>query len=249
MRRYPDKHFDLAIVDPPYGDCGGAHDHHSYANNVGSLTNGKHKSYARLEHIPHRRTEKSTAYSWAKKYSMGIEHTWDVAPEADYFKELFRLAPKVIVWGGNYFSDKLPPSRNFVIWKKLTISENFTMAMAEYAWTNIPGNAKIIEAAPQNRERFHPTQKPVEVYKKLLQWYSKPGDTILDTHLGSGSIAIACIDMGCDLTACEIDTFYYDSAMRRITKYQTQKELFDAAELRLRQSEMALFSAPETEAV
>jgi site-specific DNA-methyltransferase (adenine-specific) len=105
------------------------------------------------------------------------------------------------------------------------------MAMAEYAWTNISGNAKVIECAPQDKERFHPTQKPVEIYKKLLQWYSKPGYKILDTHLGSGSIALACIDFACDLVACEIDTDYYQAAMCRIEKYQEQKPLFDMAEL------------------
>jgi site-specific DNA-methyltransferase (adenine-specific) len=106
------------------------------------------------------------------------------------------------------------------------------MAMAEFAWTDIPGNAKVIECAPQDKNRFHPTQKPVFVYRKLLQWYSKPGDRILDTHLGSGSSAIACLDMGCCLTGCETDPEYYEKAMRRVEKHRLQHNLFEGAELR-----------------
>jgi site-specific DNA-methyltransferase (adenine-specific) len=155
---------------------------------------------------------------------------WDVAPPPEYFLELFRVSKHQIIFGGNYFD--LPPSRNFIVWKKLNISENFTMAMAEFAWTDIPGNAKVIECAPQDKDRFHPAQKPVFVYKKLLQWYSKPGDRILDTHLGSGSSAIACLDMGCDLTGCETDPEYYEKAARRVEKYRLQRNLFEGAELR-----------------
>ena len=151
------------------------------------------------------------------------------------------MSDKVIIWGYNYFSAMLSPSRNFIVWRKLTISETFTMAMAELAWTNIPGNAKVIQCAPQNKERFHPTQKPVYIYQKLLQWYAKPGYKILDTHLGSGSIALACIDFACDLTGCEIDPDYYHGIMRRIEAYQKQKPLFDMVELMAQQGERSLF--------
>ena len=225
MSRYTDNYFDLAIVDPPYGQIAGQENKTNNGHfNLGKDSNGRFDKYFKpVEHVGHRRTEKSTAYSWTVKYSMNKVCTWDVAPGDDYFKELFRVAPFAIVWGGNYFSDKLPPSRNFIVWDKLTISETFTMSMCEYAWTNIPGNAKRIEAAPQGKDRFHPTQKPVVLYKKLLQWYSKPGYKILDTHVGSGSIAIACIDMGCDLTGCEIDPHFYEKAIGRIER----KTLFD----------------------
>jgi len=159
----------------------------------------------------------------ATKYGTKVEH-WDVAPDEEYFNELARISKQQIIWGGNYFP--LPPSRNFVIWRKLTISENFTMAMAEYAWTNIQGNAKLFEYAPQDKNRFHPTQKPVALYKWLLKNYAKEGDKILDTHLGSGSIAIACWDMCYDLTGFELDADYYKAAMERIENYKRQGQLF-----------------------
>ena len=109
-----------------------------------------------------------------------------------------------------------------MIWKKLTISEKFSMAMAEYAWTSIEGNAKIFECAPQDKDRFHPTQKPVKLYKWLLMNYAKQGDRILDTHLGSGSIAIACHDAGFDLTGYELDKDYYEAACKRLKNHQAQ---------------------------
>ncbi|GHU11267.1 hypothetical protein FACS1894151_10930 [Spirochaetia bacterium] len=161
--------------------------------------------------------------AWASKYGSDI-NDWDIAPGKEYFDELFRVSNYQIIWGGNYFD--LPPSRNFIIWRKLTISENFSMAMAEYAWTNINGNAKVFECAPQDPERFHPTQKPVKLYKWLLSKYAQPGYKILDTHLGSGSIAIACHDLGFDLTGCELDTDYYNAAMERLRIHQKQ-QIFD----------------------
>jgi site-specific DNA-methyltransferase (adenine-specific) len=243
MARYPDGYFDLAIVDPPYGQIQGMENKTNNGHfNLGSNGKGRFDKYFKpVEHVARRRTEKSTAYTWAKKYALNRTCTWDVAPGDDYFKELFRVSRFAVIWGGNYFADKLPPSRNFIVWDKLTISENFTMSMCEYAWTNIPGNAKRIEVAPQDKERFHPTQKPVTLYKKLLQWYSKPGYKILDTHLGAGGIAVACIDSGCDLIGCEIDPEYHDKAVKRVADYQKQKELFDAAELRRAQEERKTF--------
>ena len=120
------------------------------------------------------------------------------------------------------------------MWKKLTISENFSMAMAEYAWTNISGNAKIIECAPQgtkNDVRFHPTQKPIYLYKKLLQWYAHPGDKIFDSHVGSGSIRIACHDMGFDFEGCEIDKDYWEAQEKRYQTHISQADLFGSAEI------------------
>jgi site-specific DNA-methyltransferase (adenine-specific) len=109
------------------------------------------------------------------------------------------------------------------------------MAMAEQAWTNIPGNAKIIECVSKDKSRFHPTQKPVYLYKKLLEWYAKPGDKILDTHLGSGSIAIACIDMGFDLWGSELDADYFSAMQKRIAEHKAQPEMFKPQEMTARE--------------
>ena len=148
--------------------------------------------------------------------------SWDVAPPPVYFKELARVSKNQIIWGGNYFS--LPPTRCFVIWKKLTISENFTMAMCEYAWTSFNDNAKVFECAPQgNKEkRFHPTQKPIALYHWLINRYAKPGDKILDTHVGSASSLIACYDTHHDYVGFEIDKFYYEKAIERMEQHFSQ---------------------------
>jgi site-specific DNA-methyltransferase (adenine-specific) len=160
------------------------------------------------------------------KYGDGAE-CWDIAPNKKFFGELFRVSHFQIIWGGNYFL--LPPSKNFIIWHKLTISENFSMAMAEYAWTNIIGNAKIFSHHPQDKTRFHPCQKPVALYKWLLSKYAKPDWKILDTHFGSGSIAVACNEMGFSLIASEIDQDYFNAAVSRVKEANRQGDLFRAA--------------------
>jgi site-specific DNA-methyltransferase (adenine-specific) len=237
MPRYPDGYFDMAIVDPPYGDAGGT----AEWDRRGRIpATGRFKKYKKPEHgrfgNDGSRFEKyrveSRGGAWAEKYGELIKD-WDIAPPPEYFKELFRVTKGgVIIWGGNYFTGMLPPNRNFIVWDKKNISPTFTMAMCEYAWTNIPGNSRIIPCIPQDPDRFHPTQKPVYLYTQLLKWYSDSWFKILDTHLGSGSNAIACIEMGCSLTACEIDPMYYDLTIERIKKYLQQKQLFDAAQLR-----------------
>lgn len=163
-----------------------------------------------------------TGGGWANDNAKKIKH-WDIAPNINYFEELFRVSKNQIIWGGNYFL--LPPTRCFLVWRKLTISESFTMAMCEYAWTSFNDNAKWIEIAPQNdqgKARFHPTQKPVKLYSWILNKYAKAGDKILDTHLGSGSIAISCHDMGYDLTGYEIDQDYYNAAAKRLENHKRQ---------------------------
>ncbi len=112
--------------------------------------------------------ERTGGKTWAEKYGQNISH-WDVAPPKKYFEELARVSKNQIIWGGNYFD--LPPTRCFLVWKKTTISENFSMAMAEYAWTSFNENAKVFEHAPQGTAtdpRFHPTQKPVALYEWIL---------------------------------------------------------------------------------
>lgn len=161
-----------------------------------------------------------------KKYGADIRH-WDFAPGPEYFDELARVSKNQIIWGGNYFS--LPPTRCFLVWRKLTISENFTMAMAEYAWTSFNDNAKVFECAPQGRpgdDRFHPTQKPIALYKWVLSRYAKPGDRILDTHLGSGSSRIAAWDLGFDFVGCEIDKTYFELEEKRFAEHTAQTRMF-----------------------
>lgn len=226
MKQIPDKYFQLAIVDPPYGGavtqqsaatstgtklCGGGMD---WTKNPRSRFGGIFSKYK----IEATRTEGT----WAEKYGSKVEH-WDVAPPPEYFEELARVSENQIIWGGNYFD--LPPTRCFLVWRKLTISEKFTMAMCEYAWTSFNQNAKWIEIAPQDKDRFHPTQKPVKLYHWTLNNFAKKGDKILDTHMGSGSSIIACHDMGFEYMAFEIDKDYYAAAMKRINDHKAQTRM------------------------
>lgn len=147
-------------------------------------------------------------------------------PSAEYFKELFRVSKNQIIWGGNYMTDFLRPSPCWILWDK-GFSEEVTFAQYEMAWTSFSTSAKKFEFnAAANKNRIHPTQKPVALYKWLLDKYAKQGDKILDTHLGSGSIAIACHDYGYELTACELDNEYYDKAIQRIKNHVSQLKLF-----------------------
>lgn len=172
-----------------------------------------------------------TGGTWSAKYQIhtggifkkDIRH-WDVAPSKEYFNELARVSKNQIIWGGNYF--ELPPTRCFLVWRKLTISENFSMAMAEYAWTSFNDNAKVYECAPQDKARFHPTQKPVSLYTWIFSRYAKPGDKILDTHLGSGSSRIAAYDAGLDFVGCEIDPDYFAAQEARWQAHVAQISLF-----------------------
>ena len=146
-------------------------------------------------------------------------------PSKEYFKELKRVSKEQIIWGANNF--ELPQWKGFVAWKKKTIGITFTMSMVEVASLseNLGTTSKWIEIAPQNPNRIHPTQKPVKLYEWLLMNYAKEGDKILDTHLGSGSIAIACHNLGYDLEGYELDKEYYDNALKRIKEHQSQLRL------------------------
>lgn len=165
-----------------------------------------------------------TGGKWAAKYGKKII-AWDIAPKEEYFTELFRVSRNQIIWGGNYFA--LPPTRCFLILRKTNIPENFSMAMCEYAWTSFNDNAKVIDINMQNQiGRFHPTQKPVELYEWIYRRYAKEGDKILDTHLGSGSSRIAAYDMGFDFVGCEIDKEYFDKQEERFAAHSAQVNLF-----------------------
>jgi site-specific DNA-methyltransferase (adenine-specific) len=149
---------------------------------------------------------------------------WDSeVPNKQYFDELFRVSKNQIIWGGNYF--ELPPSQYFAIWDKGETMYGRDFAECEFAWVN-SGGTRIIKKSPNQLHRIHPTQKPIYLYKALLDKYAKQGDKILDTHLGSGSIAIACHDYRFDLTACELDKEYFDKAMQRITNHTNQLKMF-----------------------
>ena len=150
---------------------------------------------------------------------------WDEEiPTAKYFQELFRVSKNQIIWGGNYFIDHLYNTRGIICWDKKQMMP--TMSRWEMAWSSFDKVAKTYEVRSQEKNRFHPTQKPVKLYEWLLMNYAKEGDKILDTHLGSGSIAIACHNLGFDLTACELDTEYYNAAMKRIEQHKQQLRLY-----------------------
>ena len=150
---------------------------------------------------------------------------WDVAPKQEYFEELFRISRNQIIWGANYFT--MPPTRCFVIWRKTNVPEDFTMAMAEYAWTSFDDNAKVFDySAVGQQGRFHPTQKPIELYRWIFKNYAKPGFKIIDTHLGSGSSRIAAYDAGLDFWGYEIDKEYFDKQEERFERHTAQMNLF-----------------------
>lgn len=196
MARYPDKYFDLAIVDPPYGI------------NMG---------------MGHKGSEKRGDKNKYKTFAGGDNSI----PTKEYFNELKRVSKNQIIWGANYMTEFLEPKASWIIWDKKQ-PEDFSMAMAELAWSSFGSPMKIYQKRVVGADdvRVHPTQKPVALYKWLLDKYAKPGDKILDTHLGSGSIAIACHDYGFDLTACELDKEYYDKAMERLNNHMAQQKLF-----------------------
>lgn len=155
-----------------------------------------------------------------------VEKGWDnEVPKEDYFNELKRISKNQIIWGGNYFLDNLGSTRCFICWDK-QISQDFTLAMAEMAWTSFDKLVKIFRMSVPKNGKIHPTQKPVALYKWLLQNYAKEGDKILDTHLGSGSSRIAAHDMKFDFVGCELDKDYFDAAEFRYQEHIKQMNLF-----------------------
>ena len=157
----------------------------------------------------------------------GKGKNWDNnTPTKEYFNQLYRISKNQIIWGANYF--EMSPTRCFLIWDKQQL-QNVSFASCEFAWTSFNKSAKTFYMRPQNADdyRIHQTQKPVKLYEWLLMNYAKEGDKILDTHLGSGSIAIACHNLGFDLTACELDKDYYNAAVKRIKEHTQQITIFD----------------------
>lgn len=147
-------------------------------------------------------------------------------PNDYYFKELFRVSKNQIIWGANNF--KLPTCKGFLIWRKTNIPENFTMSMAEFAWISdqLSTISKVFDFDSNRQVRIHPTQKPIDLYAWIFRNYAKPGDKILDTHLGSGSSRIAAYDAGLDFVGCEIDKDYFDAQEKRFQEHSAQIDLF-----------------------
>lgn len=213
MSRYPDKHFDLAIVDPPYFDG---------PNNLG--------------------------YYSASVSAVGVVRdgyqkigTWKV-PEKEYFDELRRVSKRQIIWGCNYYAKHIE-SVGRIVWDKVNGDSSFSdceiascskhdsVRMFKYMWNGMMQGESILNGTKMqgnkklNEKRIHPTQKPVVLYKLMLDAYAEPGDKILDTHFGSGSIAIACDDYGFDLTACELDPVILNDALKRYDDHKKQQKL------------------------
>ena len=204
MARYPDNYFDLAIVDPPYGI--------GFDGEIKEMANNKSKKWSGAK---------------GKNYT---RKKWDInAPSLEYFNELFRVSKNQIVWGGNYFD--LPQSSGWIFWDK-GVAKDFTLSPGELAWTSFNKSVKKIELLwagfrkCEVTDRIHPTQKPVKLYEWLLMNNAEVGFKILDTHLGSGSIAIACHKLNFDLVACELDSEYYNSALKRLKEHQSQLTMF-----------------------
>jgi site-specific DNA-methyltransferase (adenine-specific) len=199
MARYLDNYFDLAIVDPPYG--------------INIATEIDRSGF-----------KEGTSKNSLSKYESSMSNkTWDNSiPTKKYFDQLFRVSKNQVIWGGNYFD--LSPTRCFIVWDKMTYIP--TMSQIEMAWTSFKSHSQLVKINSNQLDRIHPTQKPVALYKWILDKYAQQGYKILDTHLGSGSIAIACHDYGFDLTACELDKEYFDKAMQRINNHTSQQKLF-----------------------
>lgn len=201
MAEFPDNHFDLAVVDPPYGIGFSDYERGGMGQKV------------------------------KERYTKNEKKKWDnTVPSIEYFTELFRVSKEQIIWGGNYFD--LPPTQCFIFWYKQNPVPNF--ADGEMAWTSFKKPAICFDfryygnlsGKKSASEKIHPTQKPTELYDWVLSKFATEGMNVLDTHLGSGSIAIACHYAGLDLTACEIDKDYYNDAIKRIKEQTKQTTLF-----------------------
>lgn len=209
MRQFPDGYFELAICDPVYGD----------------VTQGGYMKYNKGQYI-------GTGKARQKGYHAGLWNQEKSPPE--YFAELRRVSKNLIIWGGNYFTDSLPPSQCWIIWDKLH-PETISFADCELAWTSFDSAARVFrykwngfmqQNMKERENRIHPTQKPVALYKWLLTKYAKEGDKILDTHVGSASSLIACHDLHFDYVGFEIDETYYKAAIERMEQHFAQYTLF-----------------------
>ena len=205
MAEMPDDYIDLAIVDPPYG-IGWDFGENSMAENNSKKWN----------------SAKKTGYK---------KKDWDSdRPKKDYFIQLERVSKNQIIWGGNYFSDYLKPTGGWIVWEK-GVPDDMTLSQGELAYNSCLNSLRIHKLLwagfrkCEDSQRIHPTQKPVKLYEWLLTNYAKPGDLILDTHMGSGSSYIACLDMGFDYIGYEIDTGYFKAIEDRVYHFTRQTSL------------------------
>jgi len=201
MARYPDNYFDLAIVDPPYGI--------DMDNQKVRVKPSRPNSYLRAGQNQYKKSD------WDKEM-----------PNKKYFTELFRISKNQIIWGANYFCEFIPSGKGWIYWDKQMGDNNFSSGEFAYQSIQIKSSSLSIPSMRVAGTRIHPTQKPVKLYEWILMNYAKENDKILDTHLGSGSIAIACHDYGFELTACELDKEYYDKAIQTIKNHVSQQKLF-----------------------
>lgn len=237
MKQFPDKYFELAIVDPPYG---------INAPKMAMGTNKSRKGDGYPGVSTAERLRKGRLNQGAGKLKNRTLNTmncdWDFKPPTEeYFKELFRVSKNQIIWGGNYFN--LPPTRGIIAWDKLQPWENFSQF--ELAWTSFDRPAalyRLSNTGGANEERkIHPTQKPVALYEWLLIKYAKPGDKILDTHVGSASSLVACHNLGFKYVGFEIDHDYYKAAMTRLMTHISQMTIFDCGIERYQQRQLMEF--------
>ena len=210
MARYPDNYFDLAIVDPPYGI--------NMSKTVG-IGIGKEKGFSRKKEYKTK--------NWDKEI-----------PSKEYFKELFRVSKNQIIWGANYFTKELPILKNYIFWYKKGMSKDELFNEGEMAFTSSGRTVMVdiwwngVGVINSGERKIHPTQKPVQLYKWILKNYAQDGFKIIDTHLGSGSHAIAIEEMNrfekmnLTLTACEIDKEYFNDTKQRIINHVAQQSLF-----------------------
>ena len=200
MKRYPNDYFDLAIVDPPYG----------------------------MEELGAKKRTNSNNRNLI--FDRDELRAWDIQPEKNYFDELARVSKNRIIWGGQYFTDKLPPSRCWICWDKVQYCPTFSKF--ELAYTSFKLNTELFKHRNIEKTgvKIHPTQKPIALYRWLLDRYAKQGDKILDTHLGSGSSAIAAYQLGYDFVGCELDKDYFQAMEKRVKQAMKQTNLFQSVE-------------------